>query len=131
MRKMRKIVVTLLVAVMLAPALASAGQAAAQTAAPQTLSAVAAEHAAKTQADRQMILDVLAREDVRQVAKSAGLPIDKAAAVVATLNGQELAQVTAQAQQVNDALAGGQAITMSVWLIILVLLVIILVVLVA
>ena len=130
MRKMREVVVTMLVAVMLAPSLAYA-QAAAQTDAPQTLSVVAAEHAAKKQADRQLILDVLAREEVRQVAKSAGLPIEKAASVVATLDGKELAQVTAQAQQVNDALAGGQTISMSVWLIILVLLVIILVVLIA
>ena len=124
---MRRMIVTMLVAVMLAPSLAYAGQATAQTA-PQSLSTVAAEHAAKKQADRQVILDVLAREDVRQVAKSANLPIDRAAAAVATLEGQELAQVAAQAQQVNDALAGGQTITLSVWLIIIALLVIILVV---
>jgi hypothetical protein len=121
-------IVTMLVAVMLAPSLAYAGEAAAQKAAPQTLAAVAAEHAAKTQADRQVILDVLARQDVRQVATSANLPIDRAAAAVATLQGQELAQVAAQAQQVSDALAGGQSITLSVWLIIIALLVIILIV---
>lgn len=124
---MRKFVVTMLVAVMLAPTLAYA-QVAAQAAAPQSLAAVAADHAAKKQADRQVILDVLAREDVRQVAKSANLPIDKATAAVATLQGAELAQVAAQAQQVNDALAGGQTITLSVWLIIIALLIIILVV---
>ncbi len=124
---MRKFVITMLVAVMLAPSLAYA-QVAAQAAAPQTLATVAADHAAKKQADRQVILDVLSREDVRQVAKSANLPIDKAAAAVATLQGSELAQVAAQAQQVNDALAGGQSITLSVWLIIIALLVIILVV---
>ena len=127
MRKMREIVVTMLVAVMLAPSLAYAGQAAAQTA-PQSLSTVAAEHAAKKQADRQVILDVLARQDVREVAKSANLPIDRAVAAVATLEGQELSQVAAQAQQVNDALAGGQSITLSVWLIIIALLVVILIV---
>src|SRR5690606_26813507 len=120
MRKMREVIVTMLVAVMLAPTLAYAGQAAAQQA-PQSLAAVAAEHAAKTQADRQTILDVLARPGVRQVAASAHLPIDRAEAAVATLQGQELAQVAAQAQQVNDALAGGQTITMSVWLIIIAL----------
>lgn len=125
---MRRMIVTMLVAVMLAPSLAYAGEAAAQKAAPQTLAAVAAEHAAKTQADRQVILDVLARQDVRQVATSANLPIDRAAAAVATLQGQELAQVAAQAQQVSDALAGGQSITLSVWLIIIALLVIILIV---
>lgn len=124
---MRKFVITMLVAVMLAPSLAYA-QVAAQATAPQTLATVAADHAAKKQADRQVILDVLSREDVRQVAKSANLPIDKATAAVATLQGAELAQVAAQAQQVNDALAGGQSITLSVWLIIIALLVVILIV---
>lgn len=127
MRKMRGFVGTFLVAVMLTPSLASA-QAVAQSASSQSLSAVAAEHAAKTQADRQAILNVLERQEVRQVAGAAGLPLDKAAAAVATLQGDELAQVAAQAQQVNDALAGGQTITMSVWLIIIALLVIILIV---
>jgi len=127
MGKLRGIVVMMLVAVMLAPTLAWAGQAA-QAQAPQSLAAVAAEHAAKTQADRQMVLDVLTRDEVRDVAKAANLPIDRAAAAVATLEGQELAQVAAQAQQVQDALAGGQTITMSVWLIIIALLVIILIV---
>lgn len=125
---MRRMILTMLVAVMLTPSLAYAGQAAAQQAAPQALAAVAAEHAAKTQADRQVILDVLARQDVRQVATSANLPIDRAVAAVATLQGHELAQVAAQAQQVNDALSGGQSITLSVWLIIIALLIIILVV---
>jgi hypothetical protein len=127
MRKVRSIVVMVLLAVMLAPSLASAGQAA-QAASSQSLSAVAADHAAKKQADRQMILKVLDRQDVRQVADRAGLPVDKAKAAVAALDGNELAQVAAQAQQVNDALAGGQTITLSVWLIIIALLVIILIV---
>ena len=124
MRNVRSTVVMILLAVMVAPSLAFA-----QVQAPTSpLSAVAAEHAARKQADRQTILSVLEREDVRQVAKNAGLPIDKAAAAVATLDGAELAQVASQAQQVNDALAGGQTITLSVWLIIIALLIIILVV---
>ena len=130
MGKVRGTVVMILLAVMLAPSLAF-GQAAPppQAATSQTLSSVAADHAAKKQADRQAILNVLQRDEVRKVARDAGLPIDKAAAAVATLDGAELAQVAAQAQQVNDALAGGQAITISVWLIIIALLIIILIVL--
>jgi hypothetical protein len=130
MRTVRTTVVMFLLAVMLAPSLAFAGQAAqaAQTTQSQSLAAVAADHAAKKQADRQAILSVLQREYVRQVAKTAGISIDKAATAVATLDGAELAQVAAQAQQVNDALAGGQTITLSVWLIIIALLVIILIV---
>lgn len=127
MHKVRFSVVTILLAVMLAPSAAFAGQAA-QAADPQNLSVIAAEHAAKKQADRQMVADVLQREEVRQVAKSTGLPLDKAIAAVQTLDGAELAQAAAQAQQVNDALAGGQTITLSVWLIIIALLIIILVV---
>ena len=131
MRTVRTTVVMFLLAVMLAPSLAFAGQAA--QAAPtqsQSLAAVAADHAAKKQADRQTILSVLQRDDVRQVAKTAGLSIDKATSAVAALDGAELAQVAAQAQQVNDALAGGQTITLTVWLIIIILLVVILLVLV-
>lgn len=127
MRNVRGIVVTLLLAVMLTPTLAFAGQAA-QATSSQSLATVAADHAAKKQADRQAILSVLERADVRQAAGNAGLPIDKAAAAVATLDGKELAQAAAHAQAVNDALAGGQTITLSVWLIIIALLIIILVV---
>lgn len=123
MRKVRGIVVMFLLAVMLAPSLAYA-----QAPQANTLSAVAADHAAKKQADRQAILDVLQRDEVTQVAKAAGLSVEKARAAVATLDGKELAQVSAQAQQVNDALAGGQTITLSVWLIIIALLIIILIV---
>lgn len=126
MRKVRTTVVMMLLAVMLAPSLALAGQAA-QPAGSQNLAAVAADHAAKKQADRQMILGVLDREEVRTVAKEAGVPLDKARAAVATLDGAELAQIASQAQQVNDALAGGQTITLSVWLIIIALLIIILI----
>jgi hypothetical protein len=130
MRTVRTTVVMILLAVMLAPSLAFAGQSAqtAQAAQSQSLAAVAADHAAKKQADRQTILNVLNRQDVRQAAKQAGLPIDKAVSAVATLDGVELAQAAAQAQQVNDALAGGQTITLSVWLIIIALLIIILIV---
>jgi hypothetical protein len=116
----------ILLAVTLAPSLAFAQSA--QPVNSQSLAAVAADHAAKKQADRQTILNVLERQDVRQVAQRAGLPIDKATAAVAALDGAELAKVAAQAQQVNDALAGGQTITLSVWLIIIALLIIILVV---
>jgi hypothetical protein len=126
MRKVRGILVMFLVAVMLAPSLAFAQ--APQAANKSSLSAVAADHAAKKQADRQVILDVLQRDEVKKVANAAGLSVEKAQAAVATLDGQELAKVSAQAQQVNDALAGGQTITLSVWLIIIALLIIILVV---
>lgn len=127
MQKARFSVVMILLAVMLAPSAAFAGQAA-QAVTPQSLPAIAAEHAAKKQADRQIVADVLQRDEVRQVAKSTGLPLDKAIAAVQTLDGVELAQAAAHAQQVNDALAGGQTITLSVWLIIIALLIIILVV---
>lgn len=122
MRKVRGMLVMSLVAVMLAPSLAYA-----QAPQANTLSAVAADHAAKKQADRQAVLDVLQREDVRKIAGQAGLSLAKAEAAVGTLDAKELAQVAEQARQVNDALAGGQTITLSVWLIIIALLILILV----
>lgn len=127
MRKVRGFVVMALLAVMIAPSMALAGQTA-QTPDSQTLAVIAAEHAAKKQADRQTILSALEREEVRTAARQIGVPLDKAAAAVAALDGAELAQAAAQAQQVNDALSGGQTITLSVWLIIIALLIIILVI---
>ena len=97
----------LLVGVMLAPSMAFAGQAGPGTSS-RTLATIAAEHAAQKQADRQVILNVLHHEEVRDVAKRAGVRIEKLASAVAVLDDEELAQVMEQARHVNDALAGGQ-----------------------
>ena len=101
--------------------------------APQAaLDAALQEHVDASAADREAVLRLLQRDEVKEVAGKAGLDVRRAAEAVATLDGQALADVVAQARQVEQALAGGQStITISTTLIIVGLLIIILIVLIA
>ena len=90
------------------------------------------QRVAQDQADRDAILTLLAREDVKQVATQAGLSIEKANTAVAALQGDDLRQVAAQARTVNNELAGGATtVVITTTTIILILLVVILIVLLA
>src|SRR5687768_11517493 len=64
------------------------------------------ERVARDQSDREAILTFLQRAEVRQVAETAGVSLDKATAAVATLEGQDLREIASQARQVNNELAG-------------------------
>ena len=90
------------------------------------------ERSARDQADRDAILTLLERQDVREIARQAGLSIEKATAAVSTLQGDELRQVAAQANVVNDELAGGATtIVITTTTIIIILLIVILIVVLA
>ena len=90
------------------------------------------QRTAQDQADRDAILTLLERQDVREVARQAGLSIEKATAAVSTLQGDELRQVAAQANAVNNELAGGATtIVITTTTIIIILLIVILIVLLA
>ena len=80
------------------------------------------------QADRDAIRSFLQNPQVKSVAAKAGLSVDKAAAAVSTLQGDELRQAAGQARAVNQDLAGGATVVVTTTTIILVLLVIILIV---
>lgn len=83
-------------------------------------------------ADRDVILSLLERQDVRDIAASAGLSIEKAQIAVTMLHGTTLQQAAEQARQVQDNLAGGAStVTISTTTIIIVLLLVILIVLIA
>ena len=99
-------------------------------AAPQSaLDSALQQHVASTDAEREAVLRVLARSEVKSVAEKAGIDLRQATSAVATLGGAELSQVAAQAQQVEQALAGGQSrVVISTTLIIVVLLVLILII---
>jgi hypothetical protein len=88
------------------------------------------QRVSRDQADREAILSVLQRAEVRDIAARAGLSLDKAQAAVSTLQGQDLQQAAAQARQVQDNLAGGAStiVISTTTIIIILLLVIILVV---
>ena len=97
-------------------------------AAPQSaLDAAVQQHVSTSTTDRETVLRLLERDEVKEVAGKAGIDLRRAVSAVATLDGQELAEAAAQARHVEQALAGGQSsITISTTLIIIALLVVIL-----
>ena len=128
MRIVRRSLAVILAALLVAPA----AQAQTHVVAKTGLSRAVHERVSQDQADREAILALLARTDVRQIAARAGLSIETAQAAVSTLQGQALQDLASQARQVNDDLVGGAStVTISTTTIIIVLLVIILIVLIA
>jgi hypothetical protein len=79
-------------------------------------------------ADRQAIQTMLQQDDVRRIAGTAGLDIERASAAVQVLSGSSLANLAAQARTVNADLVGGSdTIVISATTLIIILLVIIIV----
>ena len=99
-------------------------------AAPQSaLDAAVQQHVASAAADREAVLRVLERSEVKTVAEGAGIDLRRMSSAIATLQGDELAQVAAQARQVDKALAGGATtIVITTTTIIIALLVLILII---
>ena len=90
------------------------------------------QRVSREQADREAIVTLLHRTEVRQIAARAGLSLDKAEAAVSTLKGNDLAQVASQARQVqNDLVGGGSNIVISTTTVIIILLIVILIVVIA
>jgi hypothetical protein len=93
------------------------------------LDRLVASHVSQEVADRQLIHDVLERPQVREVARRAGIDLDRADAAVGTLSGDELKDVARRAREVDTRLAGGgSSVTISTTTIIIALLVIILII---
>ena len=93
------------------------------------LDAAIQQHVDSTAAQRDAVLRVLDREEVKAVAGRVGIDLTTAATAVSTMQGRELAAAATQAQQVEQALAGGAStIVISTTTIIIALLVIILLV---
>jgi hypothetical protein len=104
-------------------------QAQTHTAPQSALDAAIHQHVTATAGDRDAVLRVLQRSEVKAVAERAGIDLRRATSAVSTLQGEELAQVAAQAHQVEEALAGGQSrIVISTTLVIIALLVLILII---
>jgi len=78
-------------------------------------------------ADRQAIQELLRRPEVRRIAGSVGLDIERATAAAAVLSGPELKDVAARAHEINAGIGGRETVTIAVTtLIIIALLIIIL-----
>ena len=86
------------------------------------------QHVADTLAKRQAIRTALQQPDVVNVAKRLGLEVARAEAAVAALEGAELDRLAAQAEAVNDELAGGQTARVNLLWVIIGLLVLILII---
>lgn len=87
------------------------------------------ERVASDQTDRAAIQALLERAEVREVAGKAGLSLDKALAVVSTLQGDDLRQLADQARHADNQLAGGAStVVISTTTILIVLLVVLLIV---
>jgi hypothetical protein len=127
MRIVRQSLAVLLAALLIAPA----AQAQTHVIDKSALSQAVQERVNQDQADRDAIVSLLQRQEVKQIAAQAGLSLQKAEAAVSTLNGQDLRDLAAQSRQVQNDLAGGSNIVISTTTIIIVLLVIILIVLIA
>ena len=128
MRIVRRSLAVILAALLVAPA----AQAQTHVVGKKALTQAVQERVSQDQADRDAILALLARTEVRQIAERAGLSLEKAQAAVSTLQGQDLKDIASQARQVNNDLAGGASnIVISTTTIIIVLLIIILIVLIA
>ena len=128
MRIVRCSLAMLLAAVLVAPA----AQAQTHVIATSALSQAVQQRVSQDQADRDAIVSLLQRPDVRQIASQAGLSLEKAEAAVSTLNGQDLRDPAAQSRQVQNDLAGGAStVVISTTTIIIVLLIVILIVAIA
>jgi hypothetical protein len=111
---------------------APAAQAQSHVVSKADLAKAVAERVRQDQADRDAIVSLLQRQEVRTIAAKAGLSVDKAAAAVSVLQGDDLRELASQARQVQNDLAGGAStIVISTTTIIIVLLIIILIVLIA
>lgn len=100
---------------------------ASHTASQAAIDSALQQHVSSVAADRADLLRVLANPEVKAVADKAGLDLRKATTAIASLEGQELTQLAAQARQVDQALAGGQSrIVISTTVLIIALLVLIL-----
>lgn len=83
--------------------------------------------ASQENADRQAIGHLLQRPEVRRIAASAGLDLQRASAAAGVLSGEQLKDVAAHARAADTALGGDQRITITYTVLIIILLVLIIV----
>ena len=126
MRIVRRPLAVFLIALLVAPA----AQAQTHVIGKSALGQAVQERVSQTQTDRDAILALLQRPEVREIAAKTGLSLDKAQAAVSMLEGEDLRDLASQARQVQNELAGGAStVVISTTTIILVLLIVILIIL--
>src|SRR5262249_46916668 len=92
-------------------------------ASPTAIAQALQEWTANTDAQRERVRQLLQRADVQKLAGDLGIDLRRAESAVGTLEGQQLADVSAQADRLASALAGGASnVTISTTTIIIALL---------
>ncbi len=95
---------------------------------PAVMHQAIADQVATDQANRDAVVGVLHRSQVRDLADRLGLNVIRAEGAVSTLNSTELAQLAIQARTADAQLAGGgNTVTLSVTTLLLILIIVILV----
>lgn len=121
----------LLVIVFSVVALAPPVSAQSSHAAPQSaIDAALQQKVSDADADRNVVLRLLERAELQALAGEIGLDLRRAKDAVSTLEGQQLTELAAQANKVEQSLAGGQSrISVSTTLLIIGLLLLIVLIL--
>jgi hypothetical protein len=128
MRIVRRFFAVCLAVLFMAPAVRAQDHVIGQSALDQAVQ----QRVSQEQADREAIVALLQRPEVRDIASRVGISTAKAKAAVSTLQGQDLQQAAQQARQVQNDLAGGAStVVISTTTIIIVLLLVILIVAIA
>jgi hypothetical protein len=128
MRIVRRLLAVCLAVLIMAPAAGAQDHVIGKSA----LDKAVQQRVSQEQADRDAILSLLQRSEVRDIAAKAGLSLDKAQAGVSMLQGSDLQEAAQQATQIQNELAGGAStIVISTTTIIIVLLLVILIVVLA
>ena len=119
------LVIVFSVAALVPPASAQSSHAAPQSA----IDAVLQQKVSDADADRNIVLRLLDRSELQTIADEIGLDLRRAKDAVSTVEGQQLTDLAAQANKVEQSLAGGQSITVSTTLLIIGLLLLIVLIL--
>ena len=125
--RIRNVVMTLAASLLLwsAPAFAQERHVVDPAAMQQAITA----QATTDQQNRDVVLSVLQRSQVREVAERLGLTVERAQGAVSTLSSAELAELAVPARQVETELAGGvTTVVISVTTLLLILIIVILLV---
>jgi hypothetical protein len=129
MKTARKLLVLALVFLTIAVS-AQAGQQ--HIVSPNQLTATMMQKVTAENAGRASVHEALGRSDVRNVAATMGIDLDRLDAVVDTMQDADLEQAASTARLVNQALVGGaSSVTLSTTTIIIILLAIILIIVIA
>jgi hypothetical protein len=92
------------------------------------IEAALSEHLSENDLQREAVLRVLQRPEVRALAGAMELDWKRAEAAVQTLEDEELAEIASMAREAETGLVGGASITISTTTIIIALLVLILII---